>query len=338
MKILLLGKNGQVGWELQRALAPLGTLIALDRTALDRTALDRTTLDWTGSLQRLCGDLTNLTGLIATIEQLKPNVVVNAAAYTAVDKAESEPLLATQINREAVAALAKTCAQINAILVHYSTDYVFNGAGHTAWTEDDASHPLNVYGQTKRAGELAILQSGCDALIFRTSWVYATRGSNFIKTMLRLAQEREQLNIINDQTGAPTSAALIADVTAHALKAYAEKIYAEKSYSEKTFTGKTDTEKTASLSGIYHLTAAGEVSWYDYASFIFEQARAHGVALKLQQVNAIATSAYVTPALRPLNSRLNLSKIQRTFHLTLPDWQQGVVHTLQELIEENIGK
>lgn len=318
MKILLLGKNGQVGWELQRALAPLGTLIALDRT----------TLDWTGSPQGLCGDLTNLTRLIATIEQLKPDVVVNAAAYTAVDKAESEPLLAAQINHEAVAALAKTCAQINAILVHYSTDYVFNGAGHTAWTEDDASHPLNVYGQTKRAGELAILQSGCEALIFRTSWVYATRGSNFIKTMLRLAQEREQLNIINDQIGAPTSAALIADVTAHALKAYAEK-----SYGEETFT-----EKTALLSGIYHLTAAGEVSWYDYASFIFEQARAHGVALKLQQVNAIATSAYVTPALRPLNSRLNLSKIQRTFHLTLPDWQQGVVHTLQELIEENIGK
>lgn len=301
MKILLLGKNGQVGWELQRALAPLGELIALDRH----------------SDAGLCGDLSRSAAVAASIDQLKPDVVVNAAAYTAVDRAETEPERAAQINHLAVAAIATACQQNNALLVHYSTDYVFDGSGTAPWNENDLTQPLNVYGKTKQAGEQAILASGCNGLIFRTSWVYAMRGNNFIKTMLRLAQERDTLAIISDQTGAPTSAALIADVTAHAIKAYAA------------------SGTPAGLSGIYHLTAAGAVSWHEYASFIFKQAAAQGLNLKVKQVNPIASSAYPTPAQRPLNSRLSLAKIQNTFDLTLPHWQQGVLHTLQEIIEGN---
>jgi dTDP-4-dehydrorhamnose reductase len=197
---------------------------------------------------------------------------------------------------------------------------VFNGQGTQAWAETDDTDPLNIYGKTKREGELAILASGCNALIFRTSWVYATRGNNFIKTMLRLAKECEQLNIINDQIGAPTSAALIADVTAHALKTY------------------VNTQAPAQLSGIYHLTAAGCVSWYDYAQFIFKQAIHLSYSLRIKQVKPIETSTYLTPARRPLNSRLNLSKLQQQFGLTLPHWQQGVLHAVQELIEEQTKK
>jgi dTDP-4-dehydrorhamnose reductase len=324
MKILLLGKNGQIGWELQRALAPLGILVALDRTA---------------TAEGLCGDLTNVPALIATINQIRPDVVVNAAAYTAVDKAEQELALAEQINRDAVASMANACQQIDALLIHYSTDYVFDGSGSSAWSEADTTKPLNVYGKTKRDGEQAILDSGCKTLIFRTSWVYATRSNNFIKTMLRLAQEREQLNIIDDQCGAPTSAALIADVTAHALKAYADSERMAKTETDnQDKSGTNNLHSTAPQSGIYHLTAAGEISWYGYAQFIFEQARALGATLKVEQVNPIASSAYPTSAIRPLNSRLNLSKIQHAFHLTLPDWQQGVLHTLQALIEEKTGK
>ncbi|WP_026470912.1 dTDP-4-dehydrorhamnose reductase [Alkanindiges illinoisensis] len=314
MKILLFGKNGQVGWELQRALAPLGELIALDRHS--QLSAEQPN----GHTAVLCGDLSNIDAVRATIITVKPDVVINAAAYTAVDKAESAAQDADIINHLAVKAIAEACQQISALLVHYSTDYVFDGQGTQIRREDDSTDPLNVYGKTKRAGELAILASGCQTLIFRTSWVYATRGNNFIRTMLHLAHERDELSIINDQIGAPTSAALIADVTAHALKTYA------------------NAQAPAQLCGIYHLTAAGSVSWYGYAQFIFKQASHLGYNLKIKQVNPIDTSAYPTPAQRPLNSRLSLAKLEQQFGLMLPHWQQSVLHTLQEIIEGKTEK
>jgi dTDP-4-dehydrorhamnose reductase len=293
VKILLLGKNGQVGWELQRALAPLGELIALDR--------------W-GSGE-YCGDLTDIKGLRDTLNSIRPDLIVNAAAYTAVDKAESEPELAQRINVDAVKALAESAAIAGSWLIHYSTDYVFNGEGVHPWLESSPTQPLNVYGQTKLEGEKAIKASGCKHLIFRTSWVYSARGNNFAKTMLRLAKEREQLNVINDQLGAPTSAELIADVTAHALK---------------------HALNHPGTSGLYHLAAAGEVSWHGFANFVIEQARNDGQLLAVKEIGAIPTSAYPTPARRPLNSRLDCCKLNKIFALTLPDWQSGVTRMLTE--------
>ncbi|MBP8138632.1 MAG: dTDP-4-dehydrorhamnose reductase, partial [Alicycliphilus sp.] len=201
MKILLLGKNGQLGWELQRSLAPLGELVALDRRGAPG----------------LCGDLGEPDGLAATVRALRPDVIVNAAAYTAVDRAESEPDLARRINAHAPAALAREAAACGALLLHYSTDYVFHGQGQRPWAEDDPTGPLNVYGQTKLAGEQAIVQAGCRHLILRTSWVHAARGGNFARTMLRLARQQPRLTVIDDQWGAPTGAELIADVSAHAI-------------------------------------------------------------------------------------------------------------------------
>ena len=296
MHILLLGKNGQVGWELQRALAPLGKLTALDRHASD-----------------YCGDLANPQGLAQTIRALKPDVIVNAAAYTAVDKAESEAGQARQINADSVAVLAQEAETLGAWLVHYSTDYVFNGEGNTPWQEDDLTAPLNVYGATKLAGEQAIQRHCARHLIFRTSWVYAARGNNFARTMLRLASERSELGVINDQTGAPTGAELIADVTAHALyRAMAQ----------------------PKLTGLYHMAAAGETSWHDYAAFVFEQARQSDIELALQQLNPISASSYPTPAARPSNSRLNSHKLETAFGLQLPHWQQGVARMMNEILEQ----
>jgi len=302
MKILLLGKNGQVGWELQRALAPLGEVVALDRHGE----------------QGLCGDLADLDGLTATLRALDPDVIVNAAAYTAVDKAESEPELALRINGEAPGVLAREAARLGAWLVHYSTDYVFDGSGEQPWREDAPTGPLSVYGRSKLAGEAAIAASGARALVFRTSWVYAARGGNFAKTMLRLARERDQLRVIADQIGAPTGAELIADVTAHALR---------------QVLGSAD---ASSLGGIYHLAAAGETSWFDYARFVLLQAEQAGEVLKVghEQIEAIPTSAYPTPAQRPLNSRLDTTKLQETFGLHLPNWQDGVARMLTETTKD----
>jgi dTDP-4-dehydrorhamnose reductase len=294
MKILLLGKNGQVGWELQRSLAPLGTLVALDRHD-------------TG------GDLCQPQAVAERIMQERPQVIVNAAAYTAVDKAESDVALCRTINTTAVQAMAQAAASVGALLVHYSTDYVFNGAGQKPWLETDPTGPLNVYGHTKRDGEQAIAASGCQHLMFRTSWVYGSRGGNFAKTMLRLAQEREQLKVVNDQHGAPTGADLIADVSAHATRA---------------------TLANPALAGLYHLVAAGETTWHGYASYCIEQARAAGVAIKApaDQVLAVPTSAFPTPAQRPQNSRLSTTKLQQQFGLQLPHWQQGVQRLLQTVL------
>lgn len=297
MKILLLGKNGQVGWELQRALAPVAELIALDRHGLG---------GW-------CGDLAQPEALLRTIREIQPDVVVNASAYTAVDLAESNQEMAQLINSDTVAQIAEVCKSLNILLVHYSTDYVFSGQGTTPFKETDQTQPLNVYGQTKLQGEQAIVASGCNHLIFRTSWVFAAKGKNFMKTMLNLAQQREELSIIDDQIGAPTSAELIADVTAYSL---------------------IQVLNDKSKSGIYHLVASGETSWFEYAKYVFEQAENEGLDLAVKKVNPIPTTAYPTPAKRPHNSRLNNHKIQQSFHLVMPEWKVHVKRTVTELLSK----
>jgi dTDP-4-dehydrorhamnose reductase len=295
MRILLFGKSGQVGWELQRSLAPLGELIALDTNSED-----------------YCGDFTNLEGIAKTIRDIAPDVIVNAAAHTAVDKAESEAELAHTINALAPRILAQEAKQINALLVHYSTDYVFDGSGQLPWLETNATAPLSVYGATKLEGEQAIIDSGCQYLIFRTSWVYAARGANFAKTMLRLGSERDHLTVINDQIGAPTGADLLADVTAHAIRA---------------------TQQQPELAGLYHLVASGETTWHEYARFVLDFARNAGIEIRVADdaIEAVPTSAFPTPAKRPLNSRLNTNKLCASFNLVLPHWQTGVARMLTEL-------
>ena len=298
MKILLLGAEGQLGWELQRALSPLGSLVCLTRNAAQNP-------------QALCGDLVNLDGLASTIRSVQPGLIVNAAAYTAVDKAETEPALARRINAEAPAVLAAQAARCNAWLLHYSTDYVFDGSGTQAWQESDLPAPLSVYGQTKLEGEQAVARYS-QHLILRTSWVYGARGNNFAKTMLRLARERDTLRVINDQFGAPTGADLLADVSAHALRAVWQ---------------------TPSLAGLYHCAAAGETNWFGYARLVLAQAQADGWALKAgpDQITAIPATEYPTPARRPGNSRLNTSRLQQAFGVVLPPWQTGVTRMLSEL-------
>ncbi len=298
-RLLLIGRNGQVGWELQRSLAPLGELIALDR---------RSMLADGG-----CGNLEDLDGLRETVARLRPDVIVNAAAHTAVDKAESEPELARTLNATAPGVLAEAAHAVGALLVHYSTDYVFDGSGTAPWTEDATTGPLSVYGQTKLEGEQRIDASGARHLIFRTSWVYAARGGNFAKTMLRLGQERERLTVIDDQFGAPTGAELIADVTAHAIR---------------------QTLREDARCGTYHLAAAGEATWNGYARFVLETARAlkPDLVMKAQDVEPVPTSAYPTPARRPLNSRLDTTRLRESFGLSMPHWQHGVRRMLAETL------
>jgi len=245
---------------------------------------------------------------------VQPDVIVNAAAHTAVDKAESEPELARQINALTPALIAAEAARLGALLVHYSTDYVFDGSGKHPRDEASPPEPLSVYGRTKLEGEQAIQASGCRHLIFRTSWVYGARGGNFARTMLRLAAERDELNVIDDQIGAPTGADLLADVTAHAIRHVAA--------------GHED------ALGLYHLVASGQTSWHAYASFVIEWARAAGEPIRVASdaVRALGTIDYPTPARRPLNSRLCTDKLQQVFGLTLPPWQQGVSRMLTEIL------
>ena len=300
MNIILLGKNGQVGWELQRALQPLGNVISLDRHI---------------NTNGLCGDITNFTAIEQLYSAIKPDVVINAAAYTAVDKAESNYEEADLINHLAVMHLANTSKHYNSLLINYSSDYVFDGTLDAPWSETDSRMPINSYGKTKYDGEIALEQSGARFINFRTSWVYGTYGNNFIKTMLKLAQSKEELNIIADQIGAPTGAALIADITAQALRYYLIHEYPD------------------SLHGHYNLAAKGECSWFDYAEFIFATVQKEiGTKLLIKQLNPIPTSEYPTPAKRPLNSRLNTKKLQTQFQLHLPHWQQGVAQVLGELL------
>ncbi|MCH6585305.1 MAG: dTDP-4-dehydrorhamnose reductase [Proteobacteria bacterium] len=300
MRILLFGKGGQVGWELQRSLSSMGKLVALD-----------------ADNQELCGDFTHPNGIIQTIREISPNVIVNAVAYTAVDKAESEPELTRTINVLAPEILAQESLKLGAWLIHYSTEYVFDGSGIKPWMETDPTVPLNVYGSTKLEGEKAIYNSGCQHLIFRTSWVYSARGKNFAKTMIRLAQEHDHLTVIDDQIGAPTGADLLADVTAHSIRTALQQ---------------------PQVSGLYHLAAKGEVSWYGYASFVLDVVRQSGIKLKVapESVFPVTTNVFSQPVRRPKNSRLDTRKLESTFNLTLPLWQTGVARMLTEILEKQL--
>lgn len=295
MKILLLGRNGQVGWELARSLAPLGEVVAPD---------------W-GTPEGQWADLSQPEVLASGVREVAPQVIVNAAAYTAVDRAESEPTLAHAVNATAPAALAREAKAAGAWLLHYSTDYVFDGSGTTPWTEDSSTGPLNIYGRSKLDGETSIRESGCRYLIFRTSWVYAARGENFAKTMLRLARERDRLSVVNDQIGAPTGAELVADVSAHALRAALQR---------------------PDVMGIYHVAATGETSWHGYAQHVIELARAAGQPIRVapQAIEPVPSSAFQTAAARPHNSRLDTGKLRSTFGLAMPAWQLGVERMLAE--------
>lgn len=288
-RILITGINGQVGFELQRSLAPLGDIFAVSRLDLD---------------------LTNQAGIDALLDKLRPDVIVNPAAYTAVDKAESDEVIAMKVNAFAPEVMAKWVEKNNALLVHYSTDYVFDGEKATAYYEDDDVNPQSVYGQSKRQGEVLIQQASSRYVILRTSWVFGAYGDNFLKTILRLAKERDELSIVNDQVGTPTSAALVADVTAHIVRDYLA--FGEDFIDDCT--------------GVFHLAAEGQTSWHGYAQYVIGLADRVGVPLrvKAENVKGIVTGAYPMPAKRPANSCLNTSKLQAVFDLQLPNWQNGV--------------
>lgn len=294
MRLLLTGKNGQLGFELQRALAPLGDVVELDRVACD--------LESEGSIRE-------------AVRRFKPNVIVNPAAYTAVDRAESEEGSAHAINARAPAILGEEAIRLGALVVHYSTDYVFDGNTACYYRETDATGPQSIYGKTKLAGEEALSATGARHVIFRTSWVFGVHGANFAKTMLRLASERETLSVVADQIGAPTSAALIADVSAHVIRRLRD-------------------TNSADLDGVYHLVASGETSWHAYARHVIEYARAKGNVVKVapDAISPIATADFPTPAKRPANSRLDTRKLRETFGLSLPDWRGGLDHVLEQIL------
>lgn len=300
MKILLFGKNGQVGWELQRSLAALGDVIAIDADSQDAG---------------ICGDLRDPDGIAQTIARLRPQVVVNAAAYTAVDKAEDQPKVAHAINQHAPSAMAEAAKACGALLVHYSSDYVLRGEGHYPQSESAPVEPLNVYGQSKLQGEIAVRASGCQHLIFRTSWVYSTRRQNFVKTMLQLAATRDGFGVVADQFGSPTSAELIADISAGAIHM---------------------TLARKQLGGLYHLSAAGATNWYEYACFIVEAAQHLGAPLRISGPEAITplrSGEYPSRARRPGNSLLDNNKLKNAFRLRMPDWSIGVARAVRELVE-----
>ncbi len=294
-RILLTGANGQVGWELQQSLQPLGTVIALDRAGMDLSEPD--------SIRR-------------AINEAKPAIIVNAAAYTAVDKAETEAELAMQINGIAPGIMAEEAARIGALLVHYSTDYVFDGSRNAPYRENDATNPVSSYGRSKLAGEAAVRASGARHLILRTSWVYSARGSNFVRTMLRLARERNELRIVNDQVGAPTWARSIADMTGRILEAYCG-----------------NPGRREEFGGLYHLTARGAVSWFEFADAIFARAKATNAQFRVPKLVPIPTSEYPLPARRPANSRLDCSKAATTFGLTLPRWDIALKECMNDFRE-----
>ncbi|VAW50086.1 dTDP-4-dehydrorhamnose reductase [hydrothermal vent metagenome] len=293
MKILIFGKNGQVGWELNRSLQPLGEIIAVDVDEIDFTDSD---------------------GLRKIIQTVKPSVICNAVAYTAVDKAEEEEALALTINGTAPGIIAEEVKKLNALLIHYSTDYVFDGTKTTAYLETDEPNPTSAYGRTKREGELAVQLSGCDYLTLRTSWVYASRANNFLLTMLKLVQEREELSIVSDQIGAPTTARLIADVTLLCI---------QQSLKER-LAGNFSSD-------LYHLAAAGHTSWHGFTEEIVKQAKNNlHIPLAIKNIKAIPTTNYPTPATRPMNSQLVLTKLESTFGLSMPVWQDSLGRCMAE--------
>ncbi len=296
MTILVFGGNGQVGRELLRALAPLGTVVATTRsgTLADGSACEVADFDRPDSLPAL-------------LDRLRPALVLNAAAYTAVDRAEQEPEAAFRANAQAPGVIARWCAAQGVPLVHYSTDYVFDGQGRMPYREDAPTAPLGVYGTSKRDGEDAVRAAGGRHLIFRTAWVYAAHGGNFLRTMLRLGAERDELRVVADQIGTPTPAALIADVTAHALR------------------------HPGGLSGTWHLTASGQTSWHGFAEALFAEALAAGVLAKAPLVEAIPSSQYPTPARRPAWSVLDNRRLQQDFGIVLPAWQDGLKRVMAEI-------
>ena len=300
MNILLLGANGQVGWELQRSLMSLGHLTICGRHE---------------------ADFEDLNSLRTLVRQLKPHIIVNAAAYTAVDKAETNAKTAQRINAEAVEVLAAETKKLNALLIHYSTDHVFDGNKVDDYNEQDEANPRNVYGQTKLEGELAIQASGCNHLIFRTTWIYASRGTNFMRTILRLAQEQEKLTIVADQIGAPTSAELVADITALAIHQINERPNTAHEYN-----------------GVYHLSASGQTSWHGFAKHIIEKADSLGLPLKttLNNISPITTGDYPLPALRPASSLLNTNKLCDRFGIRLPHWEGQVNRVLTAFLQQGI--
>jgi len=295
MRLLVTGACGQVGWELSRSLMPLGDVVALDR--------------------RQC-DLSRPELLPSAIRSIKPDVIVNAAAYTAVDKAEREEKLAMTVNGTAVGVLAEEARKASIVLVHYSTDYVFDGAKQTPYSEEDAPNPINVYGRSKLTGDAAVRQAGGAYVILRTSWVYAGRGHNFLDTILRLASEREELRIVNDQIGAPTWARDIADATALIIRAICQ-----------------EQAQGQFASGLCNLTASGATSWHGFAKAILEDATRYALlpAQHLPQLKPIPSEKYPTPAARPKNSRLAVDRISKRFGIALPDWKQGLARCIEEM-------
>jgi len=295
MKLLLLGSNGQLGWELQRSISMLGELKVCDRNTVDFFDLD---------------------GLRKLIRGYKPDVIVNAAAYTDVDKAESDEENAFRVNSKAVDLLAQEAKVLDAWLIHYSTDYVFDGTKMGAYIEEDKTNPLSIYGKTKLQGEEVIKKSKCKYLIFRTSWLYGTHGKNFFKTIIKLAKERDELRVVSNQIGAPTSAELVADVTSLCLYRIAQNSLSSKE-----------------ISGIYHLTSTGKASWYDFAKYVIIEAKKSGGVFLTNPENIIAINAseYVLPAKRPANSLLDTQKLCKTFNLQLPVWQIHADRVIREL-------
>lgn len=310
MKILLLGANGQVGFELLRALAPLGEVVAATRSG---ELVD-------GSSCALA-DLAQADSLAAALDAARADVVVNAAAYTAVDRAEDEAELADRINHRAVAEIGAWAARHDALAVHYSTDYVFDGTATRPYREDDATAPLGVYGQTKLAGEDTLRASGAAHLIFRTAWVYAARGGNFLRTMLRVAGEREELRIVADQIGAPTPARWIAETTAAAIGRWRH----------------TDANAQRGFDGVYHVVASGQCSWYDFAGAIMREALARGLIKRAPRVVPIASADYPTRARRPAYSVLDCAKLENAFGLQLQDWREGLASVLDEAADDTLS-
>jgi len=297
MKVLLTGKNGQLGWELQRALTSFGEIVALDVDELDLTDAD--------AIRR-------------TIRRIEPRIIINPAAHTAVDKAESEPALAMAVNGIAPGVIAEEAKRLGAVLVHYSTDYVFDGNKSSPYTETDVPDPQSVYGSTKLAGEQAVSASGCKHLILRTSWVYGVHGANFVKTVLRLAKERGELRIVADQFGAPTWARDLAQATVSALGHWQQKDWDD------------------GMTGLYHLTAGGRTSWHQYAVEIVRLARLYDASLAAKQldIRAIATHEYPVPAKRPANSVLANDKIGQAFEIGLPGWDASLAECVRLLYEQ----
>jgi dTDP-4-dehydrorhamnose reductase len=299
-KILVTGINGQVGFELQRSLTPLGQVIALDRSRCD---------------------LANPESMRSAIREVRPDIIVNPAAYTAVDKAESDEVTAQAVNGEAPGIIGEEAAKLGALVIHYSTDYVFDGTKSGAYVETDTTNPLSVYGRTKLQGERALTASGAHHFIFRTSWVYGLHGSNFIKTILRLAREREELRIVADQFGAPTGAALIADITAQVLGQY----FKARNKEDFPF-------------GVFHLTASGRTTWHGYARYCVETADQLGIKLKTtsEAIHAIPSSAYPLPAQRPVNSCLECGRLAKSFGIDFPDWRSGVEQSIESILSGHL--